>query len=63
MGGPGLSDADLPGYFADLGLPGAVDIHVHFMPESVLKGWSYFDDVRWPVRYRFDETSRLRDAP
>ena len=65
------SDADLPGYFARLGLPGVVDVHVHFMPEPVLrKVWSYFDlvteagPVPWPVRYRFDERfdERLREG-
>jgi predicted TIM-barrel fold metal-dependent hydrolase len=44
-----------------------IDIHVHFMPENVLrKVWAYFDAVpqltggrEWPVAYRFDETTRL----
>src|SRR5262249_44544583 len=51
-----LSDEELPGFIDRLGLPGLVDIHVHFMPERVLdKVWAYFDRVRgvpWPVRYR-----------
>ena len=39
-------DAALPSYLARLGLPGLVDIHVHFMPEPVLrKVWRYFDEV------------------
>ena len=66
MVAPPESDADLPAYFAGLGLPGAVDVHVHFMPEPVLrKVWSYFDlvtkagPVPWPVMYRFDEQTRL----
>jgi hypothetical protein len=62
MAAPLLSDEDLPSYFAGLGLPGAVDIHVHFMPEPVMrKVWSYFENspLPWPVRYRFDETTRL----
>src|SRR6185436_17405325 len=49
---------------ADLGLPGVADIHVHFMPDQVLrKVWAYFDAApggRWEVRYRLDETERLR---
>jgi hypothetical protein len=63
---PPNCDADLPAYFASLGLPGAVDVHVHFMPDSVLrKVWSYFDRLTgtgpavWPVQYRFDEPTRL----
>lgn len=49
-----------------LGLPGLVDIHTHFMPDSVLrKVWSYFDAVGptlgqdWPITYRFPETERI----
>jgi len=58
-----LTDGDLPAYFRSLGRPGAVDIHVHFMPERVLrKVWGYFDSLGglWPIRYRFDEPTRLR---
>ena len=55
------SDAELPAFFRDLGIPGAVDVHIHFMPEAILrKVWAYFDAVgRWPVRYRYDEPTRL----
>jgi hypothetical protein len=54
------SDAELPAFFRELGIPGAVDVHVHFMPEAVLrKVWAYFDADRWPVRYRYDEPTRL----
>jgi len=55
------SDAELPALFRGLGIPGAVDVHVHFMPEAVLrKVWAYFDAAgRWPVRYRYDEPTRL----
>jgi predicted TIM-barrel fold metal-dependent hydrolase len=59
-----LTDDDLPEFFQALGIPGAVDIHVHFMPDQVLrKVWAYFDGLPgrvWPVRYRFDEATRLR---
>lgn len=61
-----LADDDLPGLYRDLGLPGVADVHVHFMPEPVLrKVWAYFDAVaaqggrEWPIRYRFDEAERL----
>jgi predicted TIM-barrel fold metal-dependent hydrolase len=49
-----------------LGLPGLVDLHVHFMPKPVMdKVWAYFDAVgpltgtAWPVAYRIDEQDRL----
>jgi predicted TIM-barrel fold metal-dependent hydrolase len=43
-----------------------VDVHVHFMPKSVLdKVWAYFDAVgpltgtTWPIAYRTEEQDRL----
>ncbi|GHD25155.1 amidohydrolase [Nocardiopsis kunsanensis] len=46
----------------ELGLPGLVDVHTHFMPGNVLrKVWAYFDDLGegvWPITYRDDEDSR-----
>jgi len=49
-----------------LGLPGLVDLHVHFLPERMLaKVWEYFDNAvehygtAWPVHYRLPESERL----
>ena len=60
------TDADVPGWLAAHGLPGLVDIHVHFMPDRVMdKVWEYFDNagthygVAWPVTYRSDARTRL----
>ena len=40
-------DDEVADWVRDLGLPGIVDLHVHFLPESVLrKVWAYFDDAR-----------------
>ncbi|MGW4112587.1 amidohydrolase family protein [Actinosynnema sp. NPDC004786] len=48
------------------GLPGLVDVHVHFMPQRVLdKVWAFFDQasrhygVEWGIRYRLPEDERL----
>jgi predicted TIM-barrel fold metal-dependent hydrolase len=45
---------------------GLVDLHVHFMPDRVLrKVWTYFDEAEehygtaWPVHYRGTEAERL----
>lgn len=61
------TDAEVPGFWAALGLPGLADVHVHFLPERMMaKVWAYFDDgVRnygqaWPIAYRYDEVRRLR---
>ena len=59
-------DADVPALWQGLGLPGLVDLHVHFMPKNVLdKVWAYFDaagpltGTPWPIEYRTDEADRL----
>ncbi|MGW4486729.1 amidohydrolase family protein [Amycolatopsis sp. NPDC004368] len=60
------SDADVARWTASLGLDGLVDIHVHFLPKSVMdKVWAYFDQAEahygteWPVHYRTAEQERL----
>jgi predicted TIM-barrel fold metal-dependent hydrolase len=59
-------DDEVADWVRGLGLPGLVDLHLHFLPESVLrKLWVYFDNalehygVDWPVRYRLPEADRL----
>ena len=61
-----LDDAAVPDLWRSLGLPGLVDLHVHFMPKNVMdKVWAYFDavgpllGVDWPIAYRTDEQDRL----
>ncbi|MCW2542618.1 MAG: amidase [Frankiales bacterium] len=61
-----MQDADLPGLAHKLGLPGLIDLHVHFMPKRVMdKVWAYFDSVgpltgsHWPIAYRTEESDRL----
>jgi uncharacterized protein len=58
--------AQVTAFWQDLGLPGLVDVHTHFMPERMLaKVWAYFDGVgevtgtAWPIAYRTDEEDRL----
>jgi hypothetical protein len=61
------ADADVPAWWAALGVDGLYDVHVHFLPEPVLrKVWAYFDaapthyGVSWPVYYRLDQDARLQ---
>ncbi|WP_456698301.1 amidohydrolase family protein [Aeromicrobium sp. P5_D10] len=61
-----LADADLPDLLADLGLPGIVDVHAHFMPPEILaKVWAYFDAAGpllgrpWPITYRTSDEERV----
>jgi hypothetical protein len=56
--------AEVTAFWRDLGLPGLVDIHTHFMPANVLaKVWAYFEDGRagkaWPIAYRQPEAERI----
>lgn len=60
------SDEEVPGYWAALGLPGLIDSHIHFLPESMQrKVWTYFDNAHthygagWPVHYRMPVEQRL----
>ena len=59
------ADAAIPGSWRALGLPGLVDIHVHFMPERLLaRVWRYFDEGGplvgrpVPVAYRLPQEER-----
>lgn len=61
-----MNDADVPAFWQRLGLPGLIDLHVHFMPTRVMdKVWAYFDSAgpltgrEWPIRYRWPEDERL----
>ena len=61
-----LTDADVPTVCRRLGLPGLADIHVHFLPASVLaKVWRFFDNAErnygtaWPINYRTSEPDRM----
>jgi uncharacterized protein len=57
------TDDDVPSFWRGLGLPGLVDVHVHAMPEPVLrKVWAYFDrlaEVSWPIVYREQDAPRV----
>jgi predicted TIM-barrel fold metal-dependent hydrolase len=61
-----VNDAEVPAVWQGLGLPGLIDLHVHFMPKNVMdKVWAYFDAVGpltgipWPIAYRGDQQDRL----
>jgi uncharacterized protein len=58
--------AAVTAFWRDLGLPGLVDVHTHFMPPNVLaKVWAFFDSGRaaaghdWPILYRRPEEERV----
>jgi uncharacterized protein len=51
-------------FWQDLGLPGLIDVHTHFMPENVLaKVWAFFEGGQfgqpWPIYYRRPQDERL----
>jgi hypothetical protein len=60
------SDDEVADWVRGLGLPGLVDLHLHFLPESMLrKVWAYFDHadehygMAWPVHYKLAEDDRI----
>jgi predicted TIM-barrel fold metal-dependent hydrolase len=57
-----MTDDEIPGFLADLGIPGIVDAHVHFLPDNVQDAvWRWFDRLSpvWPVTYRASASERL----
>lgn len=61
-----LADADVPGWWRSLGLPGLFDVHVHFLPPRVMaKVWAQFDSAGpkigrpWPITYRGSDAERV----
>jgi uncharacterized protein len=64
--GDAAEAAAVTAFWRDLGLPGLIDIHTHFMPPNVLaKVWAFFEDGRgpaglpWPIYYRRLEPERV----
>ncbi len=62
-----LRDPDVPAWWAELGLPGLFDVHVHFLPPPVMrKVRAQFDTAGpligrdWPLVYRGDDDERVR---
>ncbi|GAA3653043.1 amidohydrolase family protein [Nocardioides ginsengisoli] len=59
--------AEVRAFWERLGLPGLMDLHVHFLPPPIERAvWREFDNGgeligrSWPIRYRFDADERLR---
>lgn len=61
------SDAEVPLVWRHLAIPGAVDIHTHFLPDRMqAKVWAWFDSLidtdgrhNWPIHYRGTTDERL----
>ncbi len=57
-----MTDDEVPGFLAALGVPGIVDAHVHFLPDRLQDAvWRWFDRLTppWPVTYRGPAEDRL----
>jgi hypothetical protein len=71
LGTPLSCDEDVAGWVRSLrlgpdGRSGLVDVHVHFLPDRMLrKVWAYFDTAKehygydWPIHYKLPEDERL----
>jgi uncharacterized protein len=58
-----MTDDEIPAFLSELGVPGIVDAHVHFLPASLQDAvWRWFDNLTpaWPVTYRLSAEQRLR---
>ncbi|MEV7969358.1 amidohydrolase family protein [Sphaerisporangium sp. NPDC088356] len=61
-----VEDADVPGWWGALGLPGLVDVHVHFLPERMERRvWHHFENGGplvgngWDIHYRVSAEERV----
>lgn len=64
---PPKTDAEVRAYGEALGIPGIIDLHVHFMPDRVQqKVWGFFDRLPemgepvWPIAYRYSDEERVQ---
>jgi uncharacterized protein len=62
----GLPDTEVPAFWRALGLPGLVDVHVHFLPPRMLRRvWQHFAEAgpligrEWPIIYRWSDDERV----
>jgi uncharacterized protein len=56
-----MTDDEIPGFLAALGIPGIVDAHVHFLPDNLQDAvWRWFDRLTppWPITYRSSAAER-----
>jgi uncharacterized protein len=56
--------AEVTAFWRGLGLPGLIDVHVHFMPANVqAKVWAFFEGGSggrpWPINYKLPEAELL----
>jgi len=61
-----LPDTEVPAFWRALGLPGLVDVHVHFLPPRMLRRvWQHFAEAGpligrdWPIIYRWSDDERV----
>jgi uncharacterized protein len=61
-----VEDAEVPRWWAALGLPGLADVHVHFLPERMERRvWHHFEHGGplvgggWDIRYRLPREERV----
>lgn len=63
---PHQDAADVVDFWRGLGLPGLIDVHVHFLPPNIQRAvWAVFDAAgpkigrAWPIRYRESHDERV----
>jgi uncharacterized protein len=60
------TDDEVAAWARDLGLPGIVDVHVHFLPPRMMRRvWAYFAEAgplvgqAWPIIYQWPDDQRV----
>ena len=61
-----MTDDDVPALWRELDLPGLADVHVHFLPEPVMRRvWQHFAQAGpligrdWPIHYPWPDDERV----
>ncbi len=60
------TDAEVPAFWQALGVPGLIDLHVHFLPPPIMaRVWEHFEargpliGLEWPITYQGTDAERV----
>lgn len=61
-----VTDSEVPAFWQALGLPGLIDLHVHFLPPPIMaRVWEHFEargpliGFDWPITYKGSDDERV----
>ncbi|MGH3470923.1 MAG: amidohydrolase family protein [Nocardioidaceae bacterium] len=60
------ADEEVPAFWESLGIPGLIDVHVHFLPPPIMtRVWEHFAargpliGMEWPITYKWPDGDRV----